>query len=237
MTPTSVPATATIDVSVLTDEELSHLASSCLEEFKVRQAAGTIKVRCPACNSHLKEWYEYKATYTQIQFLFEIMDMMQTTKSNHVHIKSSSKKVPLEHRDHTVIGDIQNHYSKMMYLGLLERCTDAGESLPQFSYSADNDDMMEESGGVPCFRIPDKAIAFVLGREPLRPAIVRVKNLQILDVPENRESTMWVRDVYSRSKKHGAEREQDWLNRSGQMAIHYPLALEQLDLFEEDEEE
>jgi hypothetical protein len=241
----SVPATATIDVTALSDADLAKLASECLEEFKSRQAEGTMKIRCPACNTNLKQWYEYKPSYTQVGFMFDIAEQMQRTGSPHVHIKSSLKKVPIEHREHTVIGDITNHYSKMMYLGMIQRCTEDGKPLPQFSHDNGEEDDQEKrddrKGGVPCFNMSQKAIDFLFARVPLQPAIVRVKNTQILEVPENTTSTAWVRDVYSKTAKEAQEREQDWLNRSGKMAIFYPSALhkaaEQMSLFDEDEEE
>ena len=84
-------------------------------------------------------------------------------------------------------------------------------------------------------------IAFVFNRAPLCPAIVRVKNCQIIDTPENSASLTWVRDVYSKSAKHAADREQDWLNQSGKMAIFYPKAIdvapEQMSLFDDEDEE
>jgi hypothetical protein len=221
----------------MSDDQLAEAGRAILSEFKRRNAETTIKLRCPCCNAALKDWHEYKPTWSQVKFLFEAMELMQRAQKKHFHIKSTLSNISREHRDHTLVGGINNHYSKMMYLNLVVRCKEDGTPLPQFEYIAESDS--ED----PCFTIPPAAVEFVMGRLPLKPAIVRVHNGKILDVPELRNSELWIRDVYTRVSRLAEERETDWLNAAGQMKLHFPSSLlngeegVQGSLFDDEEDE
>lgn len=222
----------TISMTSLSDSELVASAKAILEEFKNRNAKGTLKLRCPCCNKPLKKFNNYQPTWEQCQMLFQALEMMQRAGVKHFHIKSDLKGVGPDHRDHTMVGRINNHYSKMLYLKLLTRCKADGTHIPHFDYTNFSDTRHQ------AFTVPESAIQFILGRVPLAPCRVQIHNAQVIDTPENKYSSEWIRDVYQRADD-ASEGEKQWLHSSGQMTIHYPLALapkEQRQLFDEDED-
>ncbi len=226
-------ATGEISISMqsLSDSELVVNAKAILEEFKRRNAKSTLKLRCPCCNKYLKNYDNYQPTWEQCQFLFNALEMMQRAGVKHFHIKNELKDVGPDHRDHTMVGRIMSHYSKMLYVKILTRCKADGTHIPHFDWKDFSDTKHQ------AFTVPDSAIQFIMGRVPLAPCRVRVHNRQIIDTPENRYSSEWIRDVYQRAED-ASEGEKQWLHSSGQMTIHYPLALApkaQGSLFEDDD--
>lgn len=202
----------------LTDSELVANGKAMLEEFSRRNAESTIRLRCPCCNKPLKLYNNYHPTWEQCKFLFNAKEMMQRAGVKHFHIKSDLQGVGPGHRDHTMVGRIMNHYSKMLYLKLLTRCKADGTHIPHFDYT-DFSDTKDQA-----FTVPEGAFQFIMGKVPLSPCRVRTHNRQIIDVPENRNSSEWIRDVYQRFEDAVAG-EKQWLHSSGQMAILFPVAL------------
>jgi hypothetical protein len=228
----SAPGEIAISMQSLTDSELVANAKAILDEFKRRNAKSTLKLRCPCCNKPLQRFHNYQPTWEQCQMLFQALEMMQRAGVKHFHIKSELKLVGPDDRDHTMVGAITNHYSKMLYLKLLTRCKRDGTPIPHFDYTHFADTKHQ------AFTVPDRAVQFILGRMPLSPCKVRVHNKKIVEVPENTHSSEMIRDVYLRHED-ATEGEQQWLHSSGQMAIHFPLALSantQGELFDNEED-
>ncbi len=171
--------------------------------------------RCPICESPMKNWHQYRPNWTMVQICFKIIEMLQGG-AKHIHIKDKITKVPIEHRDHTLVGEVVGNYAKMMYLGLITRCTEEGDLLEQFTPPSERDDE-----GLGQFTITPAGYAFVMGNEALQPGVVRVKNKKIISVPENEEERAWVHDVVAGDR----ERHDTWLDAKGKFVLTFPQDL------------
>jgi len=204
-------------VDALSPHDLMVVGKAIFKAWEDKGGKLAALSRCPVCNHVMKNWHQYKPTWTQVQFCFKIVEIL-SQENKHVHIKSSLSKLPLQDRDHALTGDIMNHYSKMLYLNLITRCDESGTELGHF---VDIDERDDSDGKYSRFTITKQGYEFITGKEALQPALVRVKEKEIIDVPENRESKVWVREIVGNDR----DKNDAWLDAVGRHRLYFPAEL------------
>jgi len=218
-------------VDALSAEQLKDLGQTIMDAWKDGGGKMIELSRCPICEGPLKNWHTYKPTWSQVQCCFQIIEILKQGHK-HVHIKTTSGLVPIEHRDHTVSGLIMSHYSKMMYLNMMARCDEDGKVLGHFVPPNERDDE-----GLGQFTVTKQGYDFIHGKAPLCPGLVRTKFEKIIDVEENRNIKFDVRDLLKGKEKQA--REDEWMDSKGRHTISFPdefLPNVQGIMFEDDDE-
>lgn len=192
----------------LSAEQIRDLGKAVFDQMENNKEKMAALTRCPICNEHLKPT-GYKPSIVQVDFCFRIIEMHQNGL-NHVHIKSSLKKVPPEHRDHTIVGDITNHYSKMLYLGLIERCDEDGNPLDHFAPIDERDD---GDGKLSRFRVGKAGYDFVHGKRAINR--VSILNERVVNVEEDKEVQYKVEEL-----KHFEKR--GWQDDCAKYTLAFP---------------
>jgi hypothetical protein len=191
-------------VEALSIDELTVLGNIIIDRMK--KETDTVNLtRCPVCNKPLKNWHQYKPTWTMIQIALEGIRVL-SDGHKHFHIKADIHSAVSGHENHTITGRAVNNYSKMSKLGIIALCSEQG-TIPE-----DGD---VKSGRYACYTITKKGYDFVMGKKPLCPAVVRVKNDQVIDVPENRDTTVNVSDIRQYD-------EDSWLDATGRYSLVFP---------------
>ncbi len=205
-------------INALSADQLKELGQTIMKIWEEGGGKMIELSRCPICEGPLKNWHTYKPTWSQVRCCFQIIELLKQGHK-HVHIKTTSGLVPIEHRDHTVTGLIMSHYSKMMYLNMMARCDEDGKVLGHFVPPNERQDE-----GMGQFTITREGYDFVHGKAPLCPGLVRIKYEKIIDVPENRNIKTDVRDLLQgKSKQVDYQGRQDeWMDSKGKHTILFP---------------
>jgi hypothetical protein len=145
-------------IDALLADQLKELGQTVMKAWEEGGGKMIELSRCPICEGPLKNWHQYKPTWSQVRCCFQIIEILKQGHT-HVHIKTTLGLVPIAHRDHTVSGLIMSHYSKMMYLNMIARCDEDGKVLGHFVPPSDRDD-----DGMGQFTVPSKGTTSSMGR-------------------------------------------------------------------------
>ncbi len=195
-------------VSELDLDDLRVLGKAIIERMK--EETGALEyTRCPVCNKALKNWHQYGPSWTMVQICLDIIRVMSAGHT-HVHIKADLQSATTGHENHTIVGRVVNNYSKMAKLGLIAMCEEDGGTV-------DRNDPSVRGGKHARFTITKDGYDFVMGKKPLSPAKVRVKNDTIIDAddPEIKGSSVHVNEVRRYE-------EDSWLDATGKYTLPFP---------------
>lgn len=202
-------------VEALDPAELSILGKTIMDVWKEKGGKLAALTRCPVCERPMKNWHTYKPTWSQVKICFSIIEILKQGHK-HVHIKTTLNLVPIKHRDHTVSGVVMSHYSKMMYMNMVARCNKNGEILGHFVPPSERDDR-----GLGQFTITKEGYDFIHGKAALCPGKVRIKDEKIIDVPELRNTKVWVHELFEEAE-NGTEMQDEWMDSKGQFTLFFP---------------
>ena len=201
-------------IDALSADQLKELGQTIMKAWKDGGGKMIELSRCPICEGPLKNWHDYKPTWSQVQCCFHIIELLKQGHT-HVHIKTTSGLVPIQHRDHTITGLVMSHYSKMMYLNLIARCDAQGKVLGHFVPPNERDD-----GGLGQFTITKEGYDFVHDKAPLCPGIIRTKFEKLIDAPELRNVKFYVGEMFE--GKDGQGRADEWMDKKGKHTLSFP---------------
>lgn len=195
-------------VDRLSAEQIRDLGKAVFDQMENNKEKMAVLTRCPICNKHLKP-QGYKPSIVQADLCFDIISMHQNGFT-HVHIKSSLKPVAAEHRDHTIVGDITNHYSKMLYLGLIERCDEDGNALEHFAPIDERDD---GDGKLSRFKVGKVGYDFLHGKRAINR--VSILNQRVVNVEEDKDVEYRIGEL-----KHFEKR--GWQDKCAKYTLAFP---------------
>lgn len=175
-------------VAALSVEGLKELGQTIID--RLNDELETLGLsRCPVCNKSIGKAMNYKPSWVQVKVCIEIIRIL-ASGHKHVHIKDGPTYAVRGHENHTVTDAASNNQAKMRYLGLIAYCDEDGNI-----GDPDDPDNDVRRGRYACRTITKSGYDFVMGKSPLIPGVVRVKNDQVIEVPENRHIAKWVSEI------------------------------------------